>query len=83
MMHPSELQDADWMPPRRPRQNFRKCLKQKRLEMELETSVADDAGRRIQHSGRNANTPTPCLRAENGVPDITDRKAEENILAQR
>jgi hypothetical protein len=27
MMHPSELEDADWVPPWRLKENFRKCLK--------------------------------------------------------
>jgi hypothetical protein len=33
MMHPSKLEDADWMPPRRLKEDFGKYLKQEGLEI--------------------------------------------------
>jgi hypothetical protein len=36
-MHPSGLEDADWMPLRRPEKNFGKCLRKGGLEMESES----------------------------------------------
>jgi hypothetical protein len=57
-MHPSGLEDADWMPRRRPEENFGKYLKTRQFRNESESRRVDDEGRGVQHSGRDANTPT-------------------------
>jgi hypothetical protein len=45
------------------------CLKTGAFRNGAGTRLTDDEGRRVQHNGRDANTPTPCLSRWKSTPN--------------